>query len=98
MTTAVWLELADADPAAFVAVTAMRIVEPTSELASAYVFDVAPLMSVQLLPPASHRRHWYAIVGPVPDQPPAVAESRLPCFAWPVTVGAATFAGATSMP
>jgi hypothetical protein len=33
---------------------------PTSALVSLYVVPVAPLMSVQPDPFASHRRHWYA--------------------------------------
>jgi len=45
-------------PAAFVAVTTARMVEPASAEVSAYVTPVAPAMSAQLAPLGSQRRHW----------------------------------------
>jgi hypothetical protein len=44
--------------AEFVAVTATRMVEPTSALLSVYVVAVAPAMSAQPFPALSQRRHW----------------------------------------
>jgi hypothetical protein len=60
VTVAVWLETAVLEPPPFEAVTATRIVEPTSADVSAYVCAVAPAISEQVDPDASHRRHWYA--------------------------------------
>jgi hypothetical protein len=57
-TFAVGLELADADPEVFEAVTARTIVEPTSPEASVYAVPVAPVMSAQFAPLESQRRHW----------------------------------------
>src|SRR5438034_10378841 len=75
-TTAVWADVADVEPAEFVAVTTTRIVEPTSAETSAYVVAVAPPMSAQLAPPESQRRHWYEYaLGAVPVQVPWEAVS-----------------------
>jgi hypothetical protein len=57
-TTAVCTELAFALPEPLVAVTRIRIVEPASAETRVYVEVVAPVMSMQLPPDASHRRHW----------------------------------------
>jgi hypothetical protein len=51
-------DTAVAEPAVFVAVTAMRMVASTSAAVSRYSASVAPSMSVQLEPLPSHRRHW----------------------------------------
>ena len=53
-------DVADVDPAVFVAVTITRVVVPTSAGVSLYVVAVAPAMSAQFAPAVSHRRHWYA--------------------------------------
>src|SRR5438093_8451994 len=91
-TSAVAVELALAEPAAFEPVTVTRSVEPMSPEPTPYVFAVAETMSAQVAPAESQRRHWYAMTGPVPDQPPAPAVRTFPTAAVPVTVGSATFA------
>jgi hypothetical protein len=61
VTDEVWSLLAEALPAAFVPVTATRIVEAgevTSTCWTTYVDAVAPAMSAQFAPAASQRRHW----------------------------------------
>ena len=58
VTTAVWAESADDEPAEFVPVTRTRTVEPTSETVGTYVPAVAPTMSTQAPPAESQRRHW----------------------------------------
>jgi len=50
-------EVADADPALFVPVTATLIDNPWSAGSSVYVLPVAPVMGVQFAPAASHRSH-----------------------------------------
>ena len=57
LTTAVGAELADAVPAEFRAVSRTRSVVPSSAEVSVYVLLVAPLMSEQLAPVRSQRRH-----------------------------------------
>jgi hypothetical protein len=57
VTTPVAADEADDEPALFEPVTTTRIVEPTSAATKAYVLPVAPLMSAQLAPPESQRRH-----------------------------------------
>src|SRR5436190_22683894 len=53
-------------------------------------------MSLQLPPPASQRRHWYAYeIGCVPDHEPGSADKTCPACAKPLTVGNELFAGAT---
>ena len=62
------------DPAELLAVTAARIVEPTSAEPSRYVCPVAPAIARQFAPDESHRCHWYAYeIGAVPDQLPGLA-------------------------
>ena len=58
VTTAVWFEVAAALPPPFVAVTFTRIVLPWSPVTGVYVDAVAPPMSEQFAPAASHCRHW----------------------------------------
>jgi hypothetical protein len=58
-TTAVWEEVATAEPPLFEAVTAIRIVKPTSLLERVYEELVAALTSLQEAPVVSQRRHWY---------------------------------------
>jgi hypothetical protein len=58
-TTPVWADVADVEPATFVAVTTTRIVAPASADCSAYELAVAPLMLTQFAPAESQRRHWY---------------------------------------
>jgi hypothetical protein len=71
---------------------------PTSAEAIVYVLAVAPEMLAHFAPEESQRRHWYAITGPVPDQPPALAVRSLPRVALPVMDGVVTLAGATGVP
>jgi hypothetical protein len=59
-TTEVWPEVADFEPDEFVAVTATRIVPPTSPDVSTYVELFAPDADAHPEPLASQRRHWYA--------------------------------------
>jgi hypothetical protein len=95
-TTAVACDVAD-DESAFDAVTTTRRVEPTSPELTAYAAVVAPRMFVQLLPPASQRRHWYAYeIGCVPVHAPGSAVSVFPSCAMPVIVGGDVFDGCTS--
>src|ERR687884_2385544 len=86
--TTVAAELELAEPAAFVAVTATRNVEPTSPDTSWYVAPVAPATSEQFAPAESHRRHWkaYVMVG-VPVHVPVEAVSVWPSWTVPVMVG-----------
>ena len=56
-TTAVCAELALLEPTEFVADTATRNVEPESAATAVYDCELAPAMSLQLLPDASQRRH-----------------------------------------
>src|SRR5262249_26222818 len=87
-TTAVGAESAKLAPALFVAVTPTRTVLPTSTDASVYVLPLAPMMSAQLPPLESQRRHWYEnVIGCVPDQVPGFAVSVSPCLATPAIVG-----------
>src|SRR5438876_11316595 len=55
-------------------------------------------MSRHEAPLESHRRHWYANVGPVPLHPPAVPVSVCPWLGVPLIVGTVTFAGTTIVP
>jgi hypothetical protein len=57
-TTAVALEMAVAEPSVFVAVTATRVVEPTSVAVGVYVCAVAPEIATQFAAVASQRCHW----------------------------------------
>ena len=57
-TTAVAADVAELDPAEFVATTRTRRVEPASADDNVYVFPVAPRMLTQPAPAESHRRHW----------------------------------------
>src|SRR5918994_707499 len=59
-TTPVGAEVAEAAPAALRAVTRTRSVVLSSAAVRIYVFPVAPLMSEQLPPVRSQRRHWSA--------------------------------------
>ena len=57
LTTAVGVDVADCDPRLFFAVTRTRRVFPMSADVGTYVLFVAPLMSEQLAPVESQRRH-----------------------------------------
>jgi hypothetical protein len=94
-TTAVGTDVAVPLPAWFDAFTAARRVCPTSADAALYCWLVAPAMSAQLAPLASHRCHWYAYaIGAVPVQVPVEAVSVCPSWSVPLTVGGTVFAGA----
>jgi hypothetical protein len=94
VTTAVALDVAGVEPAAFAAVTTTRSVEPTSAGPTAYVAEVWPETFVQFAPVLSQRRHWYVYVnGGVPDHVPVVAESVCPSCAVPVIAGSAVLLG-----
>jgi hypothetical protein len=58
-TTAEGAETAVAEPAAFEAVTATRMVEPTSAEVSVKEVEVAAATSAQAPPEELQRRHWY---------------------------------------
>jgi aminoglycoside phosphotransferase (APT) family kinase protein len=91
--TAVGGDAADADPALLVPVTTTSTVEPTSELPSTYVEEVAPEIAEQCAPLASQSSHWYENVGAGdPVQVPSAAVSVLPCTADPEIAGAAVLA------
>ena len=57
-TVSVGADVAAAEPPRCVAVTVTRSVLPTSAGLAMYVAAVAPSMSTQFAPLASHRRHW----------------------------------------
>ena len=65
-------------------------------MSTTYVVDVAPAICAQPLPLPSQRAQAYLYdVGPL-SQPPFDVVSVLPTYAWPLTVGAAVFAGAVA--
>jgi hypothetical protein len=59
-TAAVWLLVAELDPAPFVAVTVTRSVLPTSAAPRPYCAPEAPLTAEQFAPALSQRFHAYA--------------------------------------
>ena len=59
-TTEVGVEVALCEPFLFDAVTATRIVEPTSAFPSLYVVEVAPATRLHAFPVRSQRSHWAA--------------------------------------
>jgi hypothetical protein len=83
-----------AEPAPFVAVTRTRRRNPTSSAVSGYVLDVAPGTSVQLVPVASQRTHWYAYVAWEPLHVPGSAVRVCPSRGVPEIVGGAVLSGA----
>ena len=94
LTTAVGSETAVVVPAALLAVTATRTVEPTSAPPSVYVAAVAPGTSTQVAPAESQRCHWNAKEVGAPVQLPVLPVSVWPACATPLIVGKAVFAGA----
>src|SRR4051812_10537855 len=94
-TTSVAVEVADADPAVFVALTTTRIVCPTSLARRRYVGSSAPSISMQAAPDALQSSHWYVNDVGLPDQVPVAAESVWPCLGVPVIFGSVRFAGGT---
>ena len=92
-TTAVgWLSAAP-DPPGLVAVTRTRSVDPISAAVTTYVDAVAPVMSPQVPPRSSQRRHRYAKLAGFPDHEPLPAVRVWPTWAAPETVGGVVFAG-----
>ena len=86
-TTLVAALVAVVEPALLVAVCRTRSVAPASALTGEYVDDVAPEMSLQLLP-SVERCHCHARVGVEPlVQVGAVAVSVCPTCTVPATVG-----------
>src|SRR5205085_12559266 len=84
-------EVAVAEPAALVAVTATFTVEPTSAAPRMYV---APVPTFAQAPP--QRCHWYVYeIGAVPLHVPGLAVSVAPSLGVPPIVGRAVFAGGT---
>src|SRR5438552_11165849 len=70
-TTAVGTDVAEPEPDEFFAVTTALSVLPWSTETSVYDWLVAPLMSAQLPPFESQRRHWYVnVIGVAPLQAP----------------------------
>jgi hypothetical protein len=93
-TTAVGADTAAEVPATFDAVTATRSVDPMSVAVALKLVPVAPAISIQLVPPLSHRRHWYAYeMGAVPVHVPGLAVNVPPSIAEPAIVGAAVLTG-----
>src|SRR5918994_5266436 len=93
-TTPVGAEVAEAAPAALRAVTRTRSVVPSSAAVRTYVFPVAPLMSEQLPPVRSQRRHWYEnVIGCCPVQAPVFAVRVWPTCGVPLMVGGAVSRG-----
>jgi hypothetical protein len=88
VTLAVTALVAVAEPAEFVAVTAMRILFETSAATRRYVAPVAPLIAEHPLPEELQRCHCRpnVMVG-VPVQVPVVEVSSWPSFAVPETAG-----------
>lgn len=93
VTTAVAAEVALALPAAFVAVTLTRIVDPTSALVKMYFGAVAPEMTLQALPLVLHRCHSRAKLVGLRVQPPTVEVKVCPCTVVPVIVGGEVLMG-----
>ena len=94
MTAVVAAEVADAEPAAFAAVTVARSRRPTSAVCAVYDEPLAPEIGWQLFPAESHRSHWYVnVIGAVPLQLPLLVESDLPTRAGPVIDGSAVLVG-----
>ena len=92
--TTVAADVAFAEPTPFVAVTATRIVEPTSAAPRTYVVPVAPAMSTQLAPAALQRRQTRVkVIVAVPTQVPSFAVSVWPNAAVPVIDGATVLTG-----
>src|SRR5215212_3298137 len=92
--TAVGADVAARAPSVFFAVTRTRTVFPTSTDVRTYVFCVAPLMSEQLPPVWSQRRHWYAnAIGCPPVHVPGFAVSVWPCCGVPLIVGCFALTG-----
>src|SRR5438445_183566 len=78
-TASVAAETAVADPAGACAVTATLSAWPRSSVDGRYVSAVAPGISAQFAPLASHRCHWYPNVSGLPPvQSPGTAVTRLP--------------------
>jgi hypothetical protein len=96
VTTAVCTDTAVELPAAFVAVTATRNVDPTS---AAETTRLEPLpLAAQFEPAASQRRHSYPYEVGLPVQPPVLADSVCPSTADPEITGNAVFAGGCGPP
>jgi hypothetical protein len=92
--TAVGVEVEDADPCAFRAVTWTRSVVPWSTDLSTYVLSFAPEIDEQLPPFASQRRHWYEnVTGCAPAHVPGFAVSVSFTAGLPLTVGGDVFVG-----
>ncbi len=94
VTTAVGFDVAEAFPAAFVAVTTTFSVLPTSADATTRDEAVAPAMFVQPVPAVVQRRQRKAyVIGAVPLHVPLVAVRVLPTCAVPLIVGSAVLLG-----
>jgi hypothetical protein len=94
LTGLVAADLAVVEPAAFVAVTLTRRVEPASALTIWYAEFVAPPIAVQLPPPGPHRSHAYAYDVGDPVHVPTLALRVMPTMGVPEIVGAAVLTGA----
>jgi hypothetical protein len=93
-TTAVALDVAVAEPAEFVAVTATRSVAPRSSAVSVYVEPDALGTAVHAAPLELQRCHWYAyVIGCTPVQTPVEACSSEPGAVPPEIVGGSVFVG-----
>jgi hypothetical protein len=85
---------ADAEPASLRAVTITRSRLPTSSGVGTYWSAVAPSMSVQSPPSASHRCHWNVRrIGSVPVHVPYSMWSVAPSVAGPVMVAGEVLCG-----
>jgi hypothetical protein len=91
-------EVAEAEPAAFAAVTRARSREPTSADVGMYELAVAPAMSPHELVADAQRNHWYAnVIGVEPVQVPLVTASGWPSLACPEIDGRTVFAGGVAL-
>ena len=95
MTGSVTSESEIAFPYRFVAVTASRNVEPTSDIVGWYSVFVAPLMSWHAPPVASQRCHCcFVTIGASPVKVPMLADRTPPTSSVPTISGASLDVGA----
>jgi hypothetical protein len=90
---AVVADVAVADPAVFDAVTATRIVRPTSRRVSLYVDAVALPIALQMRYELQRSQRKVNFIGPAPAQVRTAAVSVDPCWVVPAIVGSAMFVG-----
>src|SRR5258707_247020 len=92
--TLVGSEVADVEPALFVAVTTRRVVEPIMLANSPSVVPVAPEISLQEPPDPSQSSHCREkLKGSEPDHPPTAPVNAEPSISEPTMLGSPVFDG-----